>query len=67
MAKGPKLKVRKFLGLIPAFVEVIGEKLVEGGGEGGVAPPFLNWVIVPCLKCDKFTLITKQSLLCKNN
>ena len=32
-AKGLKLKVRKFLGLIPLFVEVTGKKLVgEGGG-----------------------------------
>ena len=28
VAKGLKLKVRKFLGLIPTFVEVTGEKLV---------------------------------------
>ena len=28
MAKGLKLKVRKFLGLNPMFAEVIGEKLV---------------------------------------
>ena len=28
VAKGLKLKVRKFLGLIPTFAEVIGEKLV---------------------------------------
>ena len=31
MAKGSKVKVRKFLGLIPAFVEVTGEKMVEPG------------------------------------
>ena len=36
MAKGLKLKVRQFLGLISKFVEVSGEKLVEGGGSGGV-------------------------------
>ena len=30
VAKVLKLKVRKFLGLIPAFVEVTREKLVEG-------------------------------------
>ena len=30
MEKGLKLKVRKFLGLIPTSVEVTGEKLVEG-------------------------------------
>ena len=31
-SKGLKLKVKKFLGLTPTFVEVIGEKLVGGGG-----------------------------------
>ena len=31
-AKGLKLKVRKFLGLTPAFAEVTEEKLVGGGG-----------------------------------
>ena len=30
VAKGLQLKVRKFLGLIPTFVEVTGEKLVGG-------------------------------------
>ena len=40
MAKGLKLKVRKFWGLIPTFVEVKGEKLV-----GGLfASPILNRV-----------------------
>ena len=29
VTKGLKLKVRKFLGLIPIFVEIAGEKLVE--------------------------------------
>ena len=29
VAKGLKLKVRKFLGLIPMFVEVTGEKLAK--------------------------------------
>ena len=32
VAKGSKLKVRKFLGLIPTFVAVTGENLVGGGG-----------------------------------
>ena len=31
LAKGLKLKVKKFLGLIPTFAEVTGEKLVGGG------------------------------------
>ena len=34
VAKRLKLKVRKFWGLIPTFVEVTGEKLV-GWGKGG--------------------------------
>ena len=37
--RGLKLKVAKFLGLIPTFVEVIGEKLV-----GGPFAPILNRV-----------------------
>ena len=32
VAKRLKLKVRKFLGLIPPFGEVTGENLVKGGG-----------------------------------
>lgn len=39
-AKVLKLKVRKFLGLIPTFGDVAGEKLV---GEGFL-PPILNRV-----------------------
>ena len=39
VAKGLKLKVRKFWGLIPMFVEVRGEKLVEGL----FAPPLPSW------------------------
>ena len=35
VAKGLKLKVRKFWGLTHTFVEVTGEKLVGGGGGGG--------------------------------
>ena len=34
VAKGLKLKVRKFQGLIPTFVEVTEEKLVGGEGRG---------------------------------
>ena len=41
VAKGLKLKVRKFLGLILTFVEVTGEKLVEGAF---LPPPILNRV-----------------------
>ena len=36
LSKGLKLKVRHFWGLIPTFVEVIGEKLV---GDGAFLPP----------------------------
>ena len=38
-----KLKVRKFLGLIPTFVEVTGKKLVKGV----ILHPILNRVNVP--------------------
>ena len=40
VAKGSKLKIIKFLGIIPTFVEVKGEKLVVGG-EGGCWVSFL--------------------------
>ena len=45
VAKGSKLKVRKFLAINPTFVEVLGEKQV-GGGLGGLFafPPILNRV-----------------------
>ena len=42
VAKGLKLKVRKFCGLIPTFVEVTGEKLAGGGNF--LALPILNRV-----------------------
>ena len=41
LSQGIKLKVRKFWGLILTFVEVTGEKLVEGAF---LAPPILNRV-----------------------
>ena len=45
---GAKLKVRKFCGLIPTFVEVTGEKLV---GRGPFSlPPILNRVKVEDLR-----------------
>ena len=31
LAKGLKLKVRKFCGLIPTFIKITGEELVEEG------------------------------------
>ena len=46
VAKGLKLKVRMFWGLIPTFLEVTGEKPV-GGGEGGgflyFPPPWIGF------------------------
>ena len=42
VAKRLKLKVRKFWWLIPAFVEIKGEKLV--GGHFNPYPPFLNGI-----------------------
>ena len=45
VTKGLKLKVRKFWGLVPAFVEVTKGKLV--GGRGAFSPsPILNKVNV---------------------
>ena len=45
VTKGLKLKVRKFLELIPTFIEVTGEKLLGGGGF--LAAPMLNRVKKP--------------------
>ena len=42
MEKGLKLKVRKFLGLIPTSVKVTGEKLVEGTVLPSLSPP--SWI-----------------------
>ena len=40
VTKGLKVKVRKFLNLLPMFVEVTWKKLVaEGGGRRGFLPP----------------------------
>ena len=39
-AKGLKLKLKKFLGLILMFVAVMGGRLVWGGGVGGVGRLF---------------------------
>ena len=41
VAKGLKLKVRKFLGLIPTFSEVTGEQLI-GDGSLSLAPAHLS-------------------------
>ena len=42
VTKRLKLKVRKFLGLIPTFTEVKGKKLVGGGERGVFWPP--SWI-----------------------
>ena len=42
LAKGLKLKVKRFLGIKFTFVEVAGEKLVGGGGS--LSPPPLYWI-----------------------
>ena len=52
VAKGFKLKVREFYGLVPTFVEVTGEKLV-GRGEPFWSLRILSRVKVPCT----FTII----------
>ena len=39
LAKELKLRVRRFWGLIPTFVEVTGEKLIRGEGGGHFWPP----------------------------
>ena len=49
MAKGLKLKVRKFWGPNPTFVEVTGEKLVEGA--------FLPHPILNRVKGDTVTIV----------
>ena len=58
VTKGLKLKVRKFWGLIPTFVEVTGEKLV---GKGLFAPPILNRVKIFFITS---TQIVTLSLIC---
>ena len=44
MGKALKLKVRKFCGLIPTFVEVTGKNLVGAGGLFAPTPLILNRV-----------------------
>ena len=50
VAKGSKLKVRKFCGLSPTFVEVTGEKLVGGRGRA----KSLNRVKIPIMTMHTF-------------
>ena len=40
--KGLKLKVRQFVGLVPTFVEVTGEKMV--GEDLSALPPERSWI-----------------------
>ena len=60
MAKRLKLKVRKFWGLIPTFVEVTGEKLVGGHF---TLPPILNRV----KNMFKVTFVTKTNSNMQNS
>ena len=55
VAKGSKLKVRKFLGLIPMFVAVTGEKLVGGGG--GFLPFWIGLTINSALPLIQLLLL----------
>ena len=58
VAKGLKLKARKFWGLIPTFAEVTEEKLVGGGPF--LAPPILNRV-----KRESFNSNMKRNFVAK--
>ena len=61
MAKGLKLKVRKFLGLNPTFVEVTEEKLVWGDGGEFFGPSILNRVNIH----TNFKSILSEALILK--
>ena len=60
MEKELELKVRKFWGLIPTFVEVTGEKLVGGHF---TLPPILNRV----KNMFKVTFVTKTNSNMQNS
>ena len=65
MAKGLKLKVRKFWELFPTFVEVTGEKL-GGGGGGGVPIHILNRVKNPVKHLSEYSFLWKTvNYFCK--
>ena len=57
VAKGLKLKVKKFSGLVPTFVEVTGGKLVGGGL---FIPPILNRVKKMFLSFERWSVIVSQ-------
>ena len=60
-AKGLKLKVRKFLGLIPTSVVEKREKLIKGAF---LAPSILNRI--SCVYCDFFeVLLVEKSMISK--
>ena len=57
-AKGLKLKLKKFLGLILMFVAVMGGRLVWGGGQF-LAPLILNRVKTTVFVCFSFFPLLK--------
>ena len=74
VAKGSKRKVRKFWGLIPPFVKVTGENLVEGGGAFCAPilppPPHPEWCwenlrLISNIMLRKLRLRKKNSFLIK--
>ena len=49
VAKGLKLKFWKFYGPVSTFLEVTGEKLVQGGGGEAFSPPSpKSWIELKC-------------------
>ena len=65
VTKELKLKIRNFGGLIPTFVEVMGEKL-EGGPFYPPPPSIRNRVKTRDLRCRKMALLFKCDKI-KNN
>ena len=61
VVKRLKLKVRKFLGVIPTFVKIKGEKLVRGGG-GDFLPLLPSWIGL-ILKLRIFKKRDQQNIL----
>ena len=60
-AKGLKLKVRKFLGLIPTSIVEKGEKLIKGAF---LAPSILNRI--SCVYCNFFEVLqVEKSMISK--
>ena len=69
VAKRLKVKVRKFWGLIPLFVEVTGEKLIGARPFCPPPPIILNWVnqkpssTMSVMLCTGATFVKKNSCL----